>query len=269
LNNLFIIQLVTSFIAGGIFISLLSFIAERVSARTAGIVLTFPSTAALGLFFLGWAVSPGTVSEIVPATLIPLGLCILFPAIYTYTAVFIERKIKNRVRQIAISFLTGIILWLALVVPLTIYKFSDKMPELALGTAGYFGLAALSHFMLHRKTYDKPASLVYTRGQKIGRAVFIGFIIALVVFLGKTLGAFWGGVFAMFPAALSSYMMLIHWYYGTESLFPAARKIALGSVSIFVYVITAMLVFPGLGFIWGTIASYAAGIITTFILLKI
>jgi len=53
MNKLFIIQLIISFIVGGGFVALLTIVAEKVNQRIAGIILTFPITAGLALFFLG------------------------------------------------------------------------------------------------------------------------------------------------------------------------------------------------------------------------
>jgi len=265
MNKLFYIQLITSFIIGGGGIALLSFLAERVRTRFAGIVLAFPSTAALGFFFLGWTLSAETVAEIIPATLIPLGLVVLFPALYIYVAEFSAKFLKSKVLQIFISFIVSIGVWFLLSLPIAVYELNS----FAVGLAGYIILALLSHWLLHRKKYEKPASLFYSFGQKIGRAAFAGFIIVMVVFLGKTLSPFWGGVFTMFPAALSSSLMILHWYYDAKFLFPTVQKFPMGSVTILVYSLTVMLVFPLVGFILGTIVAYFASLVTSLLLSKI
>ena len=53
MNKLFIIQLIISFIVVGGFVALLTIVAEKVNQRIAGIILTFPITAGLALFFFG------------------------------------------------------------------------------------------------------------------------------------------------------------------------------------------------------------------------
>jgi len=58
MNKLFIIQLITSFIVGGIVIAIISFVAEKANKKISGIILTFPTTMALGFFFLCWTLSP-------------------------------------------------------------------------------------------------------------------------------------------------------------------------------------------------------------------
>ena len=86
MNTLFQIQLIASFIVGGGIITLLTLIAEKVDKKIARIVLAFPSTVALGFFFIGLTTTTETVSQIIPSTFIPLGLSIFFIAIYPYIA---------------------------------------------------------------------------------------------------------------------------------------------------------------------------------------
>ena len=69
---LFNLQLLISFILGGLFIALQSLIAERVKGFWRNIVLTVPSTMALGLFFIGLTKTP---QDVVQASLmVPAGL---------------------------------------------------------------------------------------------------------------------------------------------------------------------------------------------------
>ena len=60
----FYIQLIISFIAGGGFIALFTFIAEKVDAQVSGIILSLPSSAALGFFFVGWFLSPEVAANL-------------------------------------------------------------------------------------------------------------------------------------------------------------------------------------------------------------
>jgi hypothetical protein len=265
LNKLFFFQIVTSFVVGGAGIALLSFIAERASSRTAGIVLAFPSTGALGYFFLAWAASPEAVAKIIPATFIPLGLTAMFPVFYTSIAEALSPHLSRKSFQVLASFFLSTVCWLALALPAALFKFSN----FALGLIGYILLVLLADFFLHHKKHSKSPTLSYTTGQKIGRAAFVGLIIVIVLVLGKTLGIVWGGVFAMFPAAFSSSLMILHWYYDSENVSAASQKAPIGSLSICVYSLVVMVTFPRFGFVAGTALSYVGSLITTLILLKI
>lgn len=74
---IFYIQLIVSFLVGGLFIALQTLIAERVSTLWRGVVLTIPSTLALGLFFIGLAKSPQDVVE--ASQIVPIALGIDYP----------------------------------------------------------------------------------------------------------------------------------------------------------------------------------------------
>ncbi len=264
MNKLFVIQLIVSFVVGGVVIALLSFIAEKSSKRIAGIILAFPTTVALSFFFLGWTLSPKAVADVVPATLIPLGLSILFAAVYAYVANYLAKIVKSKIRQILVTFIISIGFWFAFAIPVVVLEINS----LAVGVAGYAFLILIAHLLLQRKNYEKLVTLNYTLGQKVGRATFVGFIVFLVVLLGKLLNPFWGGMFAMFPAAFSSLLMILHWYYDPKILFPTMQKVAVGSLSLFAYAITTMSVFPKFSFIIGTLFAYAVSLVVTLLLMK-
>lgn len=265
MTTFFITQLIVSFIVGGSFIALLTFLAERSNSRISGIIISFPSTALLGFFFLAWTQSPEEVATLVPATLIPLGVSILFPVMYAYLAQIGSRLIKNRPFLILITLLCSITSWLLLSLPLALFK----MTNLAYGILGYLAFVVIGHQLLKKKKQVVLPRHSYTVWQVVTRAAFVGLLIALVVFLGETVNPFWGGVLSMFPAALSSSLIVIHWYFGPEVLFSVVKKVPLGSISIFVYAITVMLTFPTIGFVYGTLIAFIASLTTSFLLSKI
>ncbi len=264
INKLFIIQLIVSFIAGGGLVAILTIMAERVNQRIAGIILTFPITGGMALFFLGWTVSAKAVSEIIPSSIISISLSLLFISIYPYVAQFIEQFFKNKILRILSSYFICVGIWFSLAVPVIIFRFNHYLLAILI----YILLGILAHWILTRKSYTKTVTLTYTVGQKIGRAAFVGFIMSLVVVLGKVLNPFWGGMFTMFPAAFSSVLIIIHWYYGIDSLFSILRKVAVGSLSVFTYVNIVKFTFPKFGFIWGTIVAFLVSIIISLFLIK-
>lgn len=245
--------------------ALLLLLAERVSHRLSGIILAFPSTSAIGYFFLGWTLSPDAVSEIISFTFIPLGLSTLFPVLYIYSAEVLGKWVHAKRVHILLSFLASISIWLVCAFSVIAVGVSS----ITVGLGGFTVLAILGYVLLHRRSYAKPVPLTYTRSQLIGRSVFVGSILVVVVFLGKTLGPVWGGIFAMFPAVLSSSLMVLHWYYQPESLFPMFQKVSLGSLVVVVYSLTVMVVFPAVGIVLGTLVAYGVSLVTLVILFRI
>lgn len=265
MTTIFIIQLIVSFIVGGSFIALLTFLAERSNSRISGLIISFPSTALLGFFFLAWTQSSEEVATLVPATLIPLGLSILFAVLYAYLAQMGSRFIQNRPFLIMLTLLLSVILWLLLSLPLAMFK----MTNLLYGTLGYLTFVVIGHLLLKKKKQVILPRHSYSIWQIIIRASFVGLLIVLVVFLGETVNPFWGGVLSMFPAALSSSLIVIHWYFGHSVLFSVVRRVPLGSISIFVYAIIVMLSFPRVGFIYGTLLAFLGSLTTSYLLSKI
>lgn len=258
----FIIQLIISFVAGGSIIAILTLIAERVNDRLAGIVLAFPSTAALSYFFLGWTTSANEVSSVIPATFIPLGLTVFFPVIYLYSAKYLEKEILGKTFKIVISFAISTVFWLVLSIIVASYQISGFL----IGLIVYTSLIILTHYLLHKFKTKRPQHPKYSYMQKTGRTIFVGLIIVLVVVLGKKLGPFWGGVFAMYPAAFSSSVVIFHKYYKPDQIFPLVSNIGIGSLSIVAYSLTVWWTFPNLGFIWGSLIACFVSLITSAML---
>ncbi len=264
MDKYFLIQTIISFIVGGVFVTFLSFLAERVKERFSGIILTFPSTLSIGFFFLGWTLGPQKVAVVIPVVLISLGLAILFTAVYFYTALVLRHFNIIKTFQIVVAFCMGTLTWFILVSPFVIKKFSS----LTIGICGYLLLITITHILLHLKksSITRLTSFKYSLSQKIGRALFVGSLIVIVVIFGKLLNPFWGGVFAMYPAAIASTLVIFHWYYDADKLLPVVKKIPIGSLSLFVYAMVSMFSFRYFGFILGTIASCSASLLSSFLI---
>lgn len=264
MTTILLVQLFVSFIAGGAVITILSIIAENTNQRISGIIMMFPTTLVLGFLFLGLTTTAENVSIVVPATLIPLGIIVFSTAIYIYSSIFIEEHVKSKIPQILCSLLTSAMVWFILVSPFAIYKFSN----LLIGIFGFFIIITITHFILKGKKHDlsltRPA---YTKTQIIIRAVFTGSAIATVVFLGRTLNPFWGGVFTMFPAATFATLIILHFYYDPRQLQYFMKSAPLGSISLFIYAISVMLLFPKIGIWAGTVVSYSISLVFGLLLI--
>lgn len=224
----------------------------------------FPTTLVLGFFFLGLTTNATNVATVIPATLIPLGIVIFSSVIYIYCSIFFTNHVKNKISQIFCSLMTSVVIWLILASPFAIYKFSN----IVIGIIGFFVITTITQVILKSKNHE----LILTRPryrnvQILIRAIFTGSIIATVVLLGKTLNPFWGGIFTMFPAATFATLIVLHFYYDPQQLFYFMKNAPLGSISLFIYAISVMLLFPKIGIWTGTLVSYCISL--TFGLLLI
>ncbi len=257
--DIFAVQLLASFFVGGGVITALSFIVERIDKKYAGLILASPTTVVLGLFFLGLTIGSDEVTTVIPATFLPLGISILFAAIYFYAANFVCRFHWSKINEILVTYMISIIIWLLLILPVIIFKFSN----LTWGLFGATSLIGLTHilFLLFPVKKTSQNIVTYSFSQKIGRGVFIGCIITLVVYLGKTLSPLSGGVFSVFPAAFSATLPIFHWYNKPRDLYAFVKGIPLGAISVLVYITAAFFTFPIWGYALGTVVSYIVSFI--------
>ncbi len=265
MTTVLLAQILVSFFVGGSLITLLSVIGEKANQHISGIIMMFPTTLVLGFFFLGLTTNAENVSNVIPATLIPLGIVIFSSVIYIYCSIFYESKVKNILLQIVCSLLTSIVIWFMLASPFAIYKFSNTL----IGIIGFLILVTITHLIMRSKHYE--LSLIrpkYTKKQILFRALFTGSIIATVVLLGKTLNPFWGGIFTMFPAATFATLIILHFYYEPKQLFYFMKSAPLGSISLFIYAISVMLLFPKLGIWTGTLISYLISLTFGLLLIR-
>jgi len=250
MENLFILQLIISFVVGGSLIALLSFVAEKSSEKMAGIIISFPSTIAISFFFIGWTLSPEKVAEIAPIIPITNGIIMLFATTYLYLS---KIKIK-KIFSMLLCTIGSLLVWFILALPLAIIELSN----LWISILGYLILTFISYYFITIRTHEKifQVPLEYTFYQKISRAVFAGAIITLAVFLAKVVGPFWGGIFSAFPAVYLSTFIIVYWHYDSSFLFKIWKNSPLGSIIFTVYPLTAIYTFPAFGIWGGTTISY-------------
>jgi hypothetical protein len=263
METMFIIQLITSFLVGGIFIAFLSFLAEKASEKTAGLIITIPSTIAISFFFIGWTLSPQEIANIAPVTLLTLGVIGLSTIAYLSLS-----KIKlKKIYSIILCTASSLFIWFLFAVPLAIFKFSN----LLLAIIGFLILAAIPYYFvtIKSKTTSLDTPIKYSTSQKIARAAFAGVIISLAVFLSKTLGPFWGGIFSSFPAKFTTSLIIIHWHYNSNFLFKVWKNFPLGFLTSATYPIAAIYTFPKFGIWLGTLIAYAISLLVFLIVSRL
>lgn len=222
---------------------MLSLIAEKLPPKSAGIVLALPSTIVVGYFFVALISGTEKIADIFAIVPPAIGSSIFF----TMTYVFVARVRMPKALSVLCCVMLSLLVWGLFSVPLVLYEFSHLPFALLI----YLVSVIVGYRVLTVRVL--PASyqvLHYTIWQKLGRAAFAGSVIALATFLSKTAGAFWGGLFSLFPAAFLSTLVILHWNYDSNFLFRAAKNIPLGTISLVVYGGVAAWSFPMFG-VWG------------------
>lgn len=262
--DLFHIQLITSFLVGGSLIALLSIISERIPEKIAGVVLMLPSTLALSYLFISWSIGSDQIPYAVPPTLMTMGTVMVFLTIYLYLS-----KIKlTKIKSILLSLIGGVSFWLLINLPLTILEINKGW---VFAFAGFFIGTLFAIFFVTRKTHTKSklTAITYTWPQKVFRAFFAGAIITLAVYLAKTLGPMWGGVFGSYPAVFTSTLTMLHWHYDSAFLFRTFKFAPLANFAFLIFIFASIYTFPAWGTLGGFFGAYLISLPAYILLAKI
>lgn len=261
MNSLFYWQLAVSFILGGGFIALLTFLVERAPTRIAGAIISMPSIVIFSYLFIGWTISAERVGQIAFVTLAGAGAVQMFTIAYMYISLI---KTDNKFFSIFLSVIAAFSAWFAIAVVIVTRKISYFPISLGI----YLVCVAISYYFLHVKsTVPLPEKIHhYTTRQIIYRSLFAGLMIAFTVFLSKAANPFWAGIFGAFPAGYLSAFIILHFYYGSPMLFKVAKNISIGSFCFVSYLIASHWSFPAFGVLGGTAVSFAVSLVVLWII---
>ncbi len=261
--NLFYLQLLTSFLVGGICATLLTIFAERSTKQIAGIIIGLPTTIPLGYVFISWVLGPQAIQDVAPTTPLSVGASLIFLLVYLKIASTFK---ISKIPLIAASLIGGLSVWFVIMIPFGFFKFTNVW----LAVAVQLFICLIGHILLVKnyRVKSEPRKIAYTWSQKIGRAVFTGLVIVLATLLSKVAGPVWGGIFSGFPAVFSSTLVTIHLIHDTDFLYHIFYSAALGHLQCTVFIIAAFYAFPLLGILGGFFLSYAITIVFSYLLMK-
>lgn len=242
---IFSLQLLISFLLGGLFIALQSLIAERVHGFWRNVVLGIPSTMALGLFFIGLTKTP---QDVVQASLmVPAGLApdYIFVTVFALLARF----------NFYISLLGSFLIWAIFGYGLILYPPADYITSIVLYGAP---IMTITYFIVRRLPRIQDLKPFPMTGKNIFIRVLIsGTVISLIVFLAKTFGNIWGGLFMVFPASYTATFSIYYHMQGKHSIATVAKTLFFPGIPGFIiYGWIAAETFPLYGIWLGTLFAY-------------
>lgn len=244
---MFYLQLLTSFLVGGLLIATLSLIGERVPLKWRKIVLTIPTTLAIGFFFIGLTKTPADVAE----------TAIIVPAALTSDYLFVLVFALLSKRNIFFNLLCSYAAWALSAKILLQFPPSSFLESFCLYFLPFvfflywlIGLLPQEHQLKSVPFNIKHVAI---------RSLVGGSILVIVVYLAHTLGNTWGGLFSAFPGSFTAILLIFYHVHG-EKVIPAVSKSLFfpGAIGFSVYAWVAGLTFPLYGIWIGTFLSYLA-----------
>jgi len=237
-------QIIIPFILSALVVIVVTIIAEKFGTKVGGIFGTLPSTLVIALIFI--AGNEGTQFASDAAAVIPaeLGINVMFLLIF---ALLVHRSF-------ILAFIATFSMWGVLSSFLIIFNMDSILVSILI----YF-IAVIGAFLILEFWKNKPSSgmvkVHYTAKKMAVRGVLAGFFIALAVSLSN-IGSIISGIFSVFPAILSSTMIITYREHGPDFAAGMAKSMLLGLSSVATYATLVHFLYPSQGIVIGTFFAY-------------
>jgi len=228
----------------------LSFLAEHVSPRVAGILSGYPLGAAISLFFIGLEISPSFASE--SALYTTIGLVGIQSFIYFYYLASSRVKSLPKLPSIILSSAAGSVGYAVSILILHRLK-TNIFLSIVIPLASLFLFRYLFKGIKEVRIENRmPMSIVLL----LGRAGFAGAVIVLITSAAKVVGPEWAGLFSAFPITLFPVIVIVQFSYRLEHVHTLIKNVPRGLVSLFIYAMVVHYTYPVLGIYFGTLVAY-------------
>jgi uncharacterized membrane protein (GlpM family) len=244
-----------SFIVGGAWVTLSTLAAERFGSKIGGLIGGLPSTALVGLLFIGLTQSPSAAIQ--ATTIIPLsqGLNGVFILVYLLGVPF----------GLAAGLIGALSAWFLLASLLIV----SGIDSFALSVGAWILLVPGCYLTVeHGMRIPSKGNLKvnYSPGQISLRALFGGAVIALAVWVSKVGGPLYGGVFTTFPAMFVSTLAITYRSGGTVFSRAVAKSIMIsGLINVVLYAIAVRYLYAWFGLLAGTLLAVVFSLFTGYL----
>jgi len=249
-------QSLLPFFFSALVVIFITIIAEKFGTKVGGILGTLPSTIIIAFIFIAYTKGVVFASEAIAVVPAELGINLVFLFIFVILA--------NR----SLSFAMGasFVVWAILSTIIYFANITNIYVSLAI-----YGVVLACTF-LFLEYYKKIPSvdkvhIHYTPMKILFRGVLAGFIIAISVMLSN-FGATLSGIFSVFPAILSSTMLISYHEHGPEFAVGMAKSMTFGVSSVCTYAVLIHFLYPIYGILVGTIIAFASSFALTMVLFK-
>ncbi|HEY8108839.1 MAG TPA: DUF3147 family protein [Patescibacteria group bacterium] len=236
-----------SFVTGGFYVALMTFIAEKFGSKVGGVLLALPSTALVGLAFIGLTLGSSGITEAASVMPAPIGVSMLFVSMFV---------IFYRFGGLIPAYLASVICWFAMTIVLVHWD----MPFILSVLLGLL-FAGVSVSYLRKKSHRKLPPLHFSRTVFVTRTLFAGAFVGIAVLFASLLGPIWGGLFSSFPAVFSATLLILTRSHGIEFMASTGKAMVLGGLANLLFVIAVYGLVPLSGPILGITLAYLAALL--------
>jgi hypothetical protein len=232
---------------------------ERLGSKKAGLITNLPSNILVSLIFMALTSGPGYAAESTKG--VPIGMMIdtLFVLVFMLAAPL----------GIAKALALALAAW-----ALVAYCFVAVLPQfgyvgsIVLYLAVAAGCFAIAEWGLKIRAIEKKP-VRFSWKHVVIRALFAGTVVAGAVTAAQFAPPYMTGIFATFPAVLSSTLVILTLSQGAAFARATGKMLILSSSNIIVYAAVAGTSFGALGPWLGTLCAFAAALIYIALLSKL
>jgi len=253
----FSLQTILPFFSSAAVVIIIMLIAEKYGTKTGGILGTLPSTIIIAYIFI--ALNKGNVFASNSVAVVPaeIGINLIFLFIF---AVLVKKSIYN-------AFIASFVLWIILSF---ILWFID-LKNIYISVSIFFIMLVFSFFTLEKiiKIKSSGHKIVHYTFKKIAlRGLLSGTIITITVLLSNV-GEVISGIISVFPAIISSTMIISYYEHGPDFASGLAKSMIIGSCSVMSYAVSIHFLYPLYGIIIGSFIGFFVSLCVTLIILKL
>jgi len=223
----------------------LSFVAEKISARLAGLLSGYPIGTAIILHFYGLEYGPRFAAD---AAI--YNLCGLFASqCFAYTYYKVTQRSSSLFWASALA-LAGYLLPALIVSQMN----PTRLTALALALI----VTSLFCILLRNNTVERVAPpKAWSFRLVVSRLFFTASLVLLVTEFADIVGPSWAGIFSAFPVALYPLVFLLHRENGPETVRTLLSNFPYGLWSVIAYALSVSFFYPRYGVIWGTLLGFS------------
>jgi hypothetical protein len=252
--DIFWLRVALSFIVGGIWLMLVSVIAEKSHHKLAALLGGLPSTILISLFFIG--LNQGTRYAVHATIVTPV--VIIIDGYFVLLLIHFARK----------NYLTGLLVsgvfwfiatWLVVLSKLMSYPLSLSIWLL--------GMAVLIYILRKDSKAKKieKSAVQFSHTQLVVRSLFAGAVIGFAVLISHYSGPIVGGIFTAFPAVYISTFTILYFARGLNFAKTFTKLlIASGCINTVIYSIAVYYLYPKFGIYTGTLLAFIVSLASSF-----
>jgi len=252
----FLMQSVLPFILSALIVIIITIIAEKYGTKIGGIIGTLPSTIIIAFIFIAINKGVNFASQAVSIVPFEMGINIFFLLIFVTLAY----------TSIKIALIGSFIIWTILSTILYLIDISNIFISFIVYITSVVIILYYLEFVKKIESTGK-IKVHYTPLKIILRGTLAGIIIAISVLLSNTSAAL-SGIFSIFPAILTSTMIICVREHGPNFAAGMAKSMIFGSASVMSYAISIHFLYPIYGIVLGSTISFCISFFITIIILK-